>query len=100
MLLFPPIFHGVLGFFLVSIMALSLFVFPEIFAEEWTIEIQNGASEESIGMAFVPDKVAFAKGDTIKVVNNDSADYQTFQITTDIFLMQELLSQRKCQLFH
>ena len=75
MLLFPPIFHGLLGFFLVSIMALSLFVFPEIFAEEWTIEIQNGASDSTTEMAFLPDKVAFVKGDIIKIKNNDSVSH-------------------------
>lgn len=75
MLLFPPIFHGMLGFFLVSIIALSLFVFPEIFAEEWTVEIQNGASENFVEKAFLPDIMAFTKADTIKVINNDSVSH-------------------------
>ena len=61
MILLPSIFHGILGMITISVIAISLMVIPNAFAEEpetWRISIIDGASNPDIEKAFFPNELA------------------------------------------
>lgn len=76
LLLEPSIFHGILGLFVIGILAASIIAFPAIFAEEmpttWKIRIMEGASNQNPSHVFYPNELPVSIGDTIEWVNEDS----------------------------
>ena len=74
MILLPSIFHGILGMITISVIAFSLMVFPNAFAEEsqiWQISIIDGASNPDIEKAFLPNELPVNDGDFVEWVNDD-----------------------------
>jgi plastocyanin len=76
LLLEPSIFHGIIGLFVIGILAASLIAFPAIFAEEspniWKIRIMEGASNSNPSHIFYPNELPASLGDTIEWINEDS----------------------------
>lgn len=78
MLLLPSIFNGLIGLTVISILAVSLFIFPLVFAEDQNtlqIIIPNGASQKDTMITVYPDKLPVSKGDYIQWVNHDSESH-------------------------
>ncbi len=74
MLLLPSIFEGLVGLSVITIVALSMFVFP-VFAEPnqtWQIKIMPGASIEDATQVFYPFELPVFLDDTVEWVNEDS----------------------------
>lgn len=79
LLLEPSIFHGLLGLFVIGILAASIIAFPAIFAEEvpstWKIRIMEGSSNQDPSYVFYPDELPASVGDTIEWINEDSVSH-------------------------
>ena len=74
MLVLPSIFHGVIGIIIMSFLAISIFAFPAVFAEEsqtWKVKIMKGAGDLNPSHTFYPDVLPVAVGDSIEWVNED-----------------------------
>lgn len=76
MILIPSIFNGLIGISVITFLALSLFIFPSVFADNtqnvWKIVIPKGAAEQDKSVKFYPDELPVFKGDKIEWVNQDS----------------------------
>lgn len=75
MLLFPSIFEGLVGLSVITIIALSMFVFPGAFAEPnqtWQIKILPGSSIEGTSQVFYPFELPVFLDDTVEWINEDS----------------------------
>jgi len=85
LLLEPSVSHGIIGLFVIGVLAISLLTFPAIFAEEspntWKIRIIEGATGANPSHVFYPNELPASLGDTIEWVNEDSV---THSITSGI----------------
>ncbi len=85
LLLEPSVSHGIIGLFIIGILAISLLAFPAIFAEEspntLKIRIMEGASGTDPSHVFYPNELPASVGDTIEWTNEDSV---THSITSGV----------------
>lgn len=77
MLLLPSIFHGILGMITISVIAFSLLVFPNVFAdnsETWSISIVKDASNQAEN-SFFPNELPVNDGDFVEWINQDTVTH-------------------------
>ena len=78
MILLPAMFHGILGMIAISVIALSLMVFPSAFAEDsetWSVSIVDGASDSDSIESFYPNELPVGDGDFVEWINNDDISH-------------------------